>query len=67
MSSIYKVVEIIGSSNTSWEDAASSAVKSAAKTLRNLRVAEVKKMDIRIEEGELIYRVKLNVSFKLEE
>jgi len=67
MESVYKVVDIIGTSTKSWEDAAKVAVTTAAKTLRDLRVAEVKKMDMKIEDGELIYRVKMNVSFKYED
>jgi dodecin len=67
MESVYKLVEIIGSSNKSWEEAARVAVNTASKTLRDLRVAEVKEMDIKIEDGELIFRVKMNVSFKYED
>ncbi len=67
MESVYKLVEIIGTSNKSWEEAARVAVNTASKTLRNLRVAEVKEMDIKIEDGELIFRVKMNVSFKYED
>jgi dodecin len=67
MESVYKLVEIIGASNKSWEEAARVAVNTASKTLRDLRVAEVKEMDIRIEDGELIFRVKMNVSFKYED
>lgn len=67
MESVYKLVEIIGASNKSWEEAARVAVNTASKTLRDLRVAEVKEMDIKIEGGELIFRVKMNVSFKYED
>ncbi len=67
MESVYKVVDIIGTSDKSWEDAAKTAVTTAAKTLRDLRVAEVRRMDLKIEEGKLVYRVKMNVSFKYEE
>ncbi len=67
MESVYKLVEIIGASNKSWEEAARVAVNKASKTLRDLRVAEVKEMDIKIEDGELIFRVKMNVSFKYED
>ena len=67
MESVYKLVELIGASNKSWEEAARVAVNTASKTLRDLRVAEVKEMDIKIEEGELIFRVKMNVSFKYED
>lgn len=65
--SVYKVIELIGTSNQSWEDAAVSAVKKASETLRNLRVAEVVKQDLDIaEDGGITYRTKLNVSFKFE-
>lgn len=65
MSSIYKVIEIIGGSEKSWEDAAKKAVELAAKSLKEVRVAEVKELDMRIEEGKVVeYRVKLRVSFK---
>ncbi|MBM4236104.1 MAG: dodecin domain-containing protein [Firmicutes bacterium] len=67
MESVYKVVDIIGTSDKSWEEAAKTAVTTAAKTLRDLRVAEVKRMDMKIEEGKLVYRVKMNVSFKYED
>lgn len=67
MKSVYKVVEIIGTSDQSWEDAARTAVARASQTLRDLRVAEVKELDLKIEEGELVFRVKLNVSFKYED
>ena len=65
MSSIYKVIEIIGGSEKSWEDAAKKAVEMAAKNLKEVRVAEVKELDMRVEEGKVLeYRVKLRVSFK---
>jgi dodecin len=65
MDSVYKVIEIIGSSPKSWEDAARNAVEAAAKSLQDLRVAEVKEMDMRLENGKVVeYRVKLAVSFK---
>jgi hypothetical protein len=65
MSSIYKVIEIIGGSEKSWEDAAKKAVELAAKSLKEVRVAEVKELDMRIEEGKVVeYRAKLKVSFK---
>jgi flavin-binding protein dodecin len=65
MNSVYKVVEIIGTSDRSWEDAAKSAIETASKTLKELRVAEVKEMDISVDEGKLVFRVKLRLSFKL--
>ncbi len=63
--SVYKVIEIIGTSDQSWEDAASSAVKTARETLRGLRVAEVVEQDIDLGDGDTItFRTKLRVSFK---
>jgi hypothetical protein len=65
MGNIYKVIEIIGSSEKSWEDAARSAVETAAKSLKEIRIAEVKELDMRVEEGKVAeYRAKLRVSFK---
>ena len=65
--SVYKVVEIIGSSSELWEKAAASAVETAAKTLRDLRIAEVEQLDMHLEDGKVVaYRVKLKVSFKYE-
>jgi flavin-binding protein dodecin len=65
--SVYRVTEIIGTSSTSWEDAAAQAVKTAAATLRDLRVAEVVKQDIALDEdGTITYRTKLQLSFKYE-
>lgn len=66
--SVYKVIELIGTSTESWEKAAAAAVKRASKTLRDLRVAEVKQLDMVIEAGKVTaYRAKLNVSFKYED
>ena len=64
--SVYKVVELVGSSTDGWEQAAKAAVDRAAGSLRNLRVAEVSKLDVHIEDGQLVYRAKLKVSFKYE-
>jgi len=65
--SVYKVIEIIGTSSQSWEDAAASAVKMARESLRDLRVAEVVAQDLDLSEGDaLSYRTKLRVSFKYE-
>jgi dodecin len=65
--SVYKVIEIIGTSTTSWEDAAAQAVKTAGGTLHDLRVAEVVKQDIHLDEGGVItFRTKLQLSFKYE-
>jgi dodecin len=66
--SVYRVTEIIGTSGTSWEDAAAEAIRTAARTLRDLRVAEVVKQDIHLDEGGAItYRIKLQLSFKYED
>ena len=63
--SVYRVTELIGTSSQSWESAARTAVETAAKSLRDLRVAEVVEQDLTIENGKVTsYRVKLNVSFK---
>ena len=65
--SVYKVIELIGTSNESWEDAAASAVRLARQSLRELRVAEVVEQDLDLADGDLItYRTKLRVSFKYE-
>jgi len=65
MTGVYKVIELVGSSETSWEDAARLAVETASKTLQDLRVAEVIKQDVTIKDGKIDkYRVRLNVSFK---
>jgi flavin-binding protein dodecin len=65
MSSVYKVIEIIGSSEKSWEDAAAKAVELTAKSLKEVRVAEVKELDMRVEKGKVVeYRAKLRISFK---
>ncbi len=61
----YKVIEVIGTSGKSWEDAANNAVTRAAESLRDLRIAEVIKLDMKIEDGKVIaYRTRLNLSFK---
>jgi hypothetical protein len=65
--SIYKVIELVGTSTESWEKAAKNAVERAAQSLRDLRVAEVVKLDMAINDGKVeAYRAKLNVSFKYE-
>ena len=62
---MYKVIELVGTSKESWEKAASSVVEEAAKHLSDLRIAEVKTMDMQLSEGRVVsYRVKMNVSFK---
>jgi len=63
--SVYKVVELVGTSTDSWEKAAAAAVATAAKSLKDLRIAEVVEQDMQIEDGKVsAYRVKLKVSFK---
>jgi len=65
--SVYKVIDIIGTSSASWEEAATEAVRTAGQTIRDLRVAEVVEQDIHIDEGGAItYRTKLQISFKYE-
>ena len=64
---VYKIVEVVGSSPTSWEEAASLAVKTAAKSMRDLRVAEITKLDMKIEGGKVVaYRARVSLSFKYE-
>jgi len=63
-SAVYKVIEIVGTSTQSWADAAKNAVNAASKSLRDLRVAEVDTLDVKIEGTKLVYRAKLKVSFK---
>jgi flavin-binding protein dodecin len=66
--SVYKVIEIIGTSSKSWEDAAATAVERASQSLRDLRVAEVTEQDVQIKDGKIeLYRTKLKLSFKFEE
>lgn len=64
---IYRVTEVIGTSAVSWEDAAKNAVETAAKSLRDLRVAEIEKLDLKIENGKVVaYRARVSISFKYE-
>jgi flavin-binding protein dodecin len=65
--SVYKVIELVGSSEESWEKAAANAVELAAKSLRDLRIAEVVQLDVQIEDGKVLtYRTKVKLSFKYE-
>ncbi len=65
--SVYKVIELVGTSTESWEKAAAAAVARASKTLRDLRVAEIIQLDMQLEEGKVLaYRAKIKVSFKYE-
>jgi flavin-binding protein dodecin len=64
---VYKVTEVIGTSTKSWEDAAKNAVETAARTLRDLRVAEIVKMDMKVDDGKVqAYRARVQLSFKYE-
>ena len=63
---VYRVIDVIGTSPTSWEDAAKRAVTTASKSLRDLRIAEVTKLDVKIEGGKVAYRARLQLSFKYE-
>ena len=66
-SAVYRVTEVIGTSTQSWEDAAKNAVETAAKSLRDLRVAEVKEFDLKVENGKVVaYRARVSISFKYE-
>jgi flavin-binding protein dodecin len=66
--SVYKIIELVGTSTESWEKAARAAVSRATKSLRDLRIAEIVKLDMQLKNGKVeIYRAKVNVSFKYEE
>ena len=66
--STYKIIELVGTNDTSWENAAKTAIETAGKSLRDLRVAEVTRHDVTIEKGKITsFRTRLNVSFKYEE
>lgn len=66
--SVYKIIELIGTSTESWEKAAANAVDTAAKTLRDLRIAEVVTLDMHLEDGKVLtYRAKIRLSFKYHE
>lgn len=68
MESVYKVIEVIGTSPTSWEEAAKNAVETASKSLSDLRVAEILEFDMRVEDGKVVaYRAKVKVSFKFKD
>ena len=65
--SVYKFIELVGTSPDSWEKAAANAVNTAAATLRDLRVAEISELDMQIEEGKVVaYRTRVSLSFKVE-
>ena len=65
--SVYKVIELVGTSKVSWEEAARAAIEMAGESLRDLRVAEITKLDIRLDDGEIVeYRARVMISFKFE-
>ncbi len=65
--SVYKVIELVGTSDVSWEKAAQNAVETASKSLKNLRIAEVNKLDMKLENGKVVaYRARVSLSFKYE-
>jgi len=65
--SVYKIIELVGTSDVSWQEAAKNAVETAAKNLTDLRIVEINKLDMHIKEGKVVsYRARINVSFKYE-
>jgi dodecin len=67
MASVYKIIELVGTSEVSWEEAAKNAVETASKSLRDLRVAEISEMDMKLENGKVTaYRARVKISFKYE-
>ncbi len=65
--SVYKVIQLVGTSTVSWEDAAKNAIERASKSLRDLRVAEISKLDLKVENGKVVaYRTRVLLSFKFE-
>jgi len=66
--STYKIIELVGSSEKSWEDAAKKAVETASKSLKDLRIAEITQLDVKIEKGKVVaYRARVKLSFKYHE
>ena len=64
---VYRVIDVIGTSKVSWEDAAKRAIETAGESLRDLRVAEIEKLDVRLEDGKVVaYRARVQLSFKYE-
>jgi flavin-binding protein dodecin len=64
---VYRVIDVVGTSQSSWEDAAKHAVETAAKSVRDIRIAEVTKMDVKVENGKVVaYRTRVQLSFKYE-
>jgi flavin-binding protein dodecin len=67
MGSVYKIIELVGTSESSWEEAAKTAIETAGESLRDLRVAEITKLDMTIEDGKVkYYRARVNISFKFQ-
>ncbi|MCK4727333.1 MAG: dodecin domain-containing protein [Desulfobacterales bacterium] len=65
--SVYKIIELVGTSDVSWEEAAKNAVETASKSLRNLRIAEINRLDMKLENGRVVaYRARVGLSFKYE-
>jgi hypothetical protein len=65
--SVYKIIELVGTSSNSWEEASKQAVETATKTLRDIRIAEVGRLDMRVENGKIVeYRARVKLSFKYE-
>ncbi|MFC1512224.1 dodecin family protein [Candidatus Latescibacterota bacterium] len=65
--SVYKIIELVGTSDVSWEQAAQNAVEAARKKLKNLRIAEINKLDMKVEKGKVVaYRARVSLSFKYE-
>lgn len=65
--SVYKIIELVGTSPNSWEEAAKDVVETATKTLRDIRIVEVEKLDMRLEKGKIVeYRARVKLSFKFE-
>ncbi len=65
--SVYKIIELVGTSDVSWEEAAKNAVEAAGKSLKNLRIAEITKLDMKVEDGKVVaYRARVHLSFKYE-
>ncbi len=65
--SVYKIIELVGTSTTSWEEAAKDVLETAGRTLRDIRIAEIEKLDMRIEAGKIVeYRARVKLSFKYE-
>jgi dodecin len=66
--SVYKIIELVGTSEVSWEEAAKNAVETASKTLKNLRIAEISSLDMKTENGKVVaYRARVKLSFKYEQ